>query len=464
MTKLGDHALVLGGSISGLLAARVLADFYSRVTVIERDELLDDPCARRGVPQSRHPHALLARGAQTVDALFPGILDELIAYGAPAEVDGDLSRLYCSYQGHVMARSGLVSGDPKGLAVYQPSRSLLESHILRRLRALPNVTMIDGHTVTDLMSGADRSRITGARIIDRDGDAGQDLVADLVVDAMGRAARTPATLEHLGYGRPTEDRIVMHTKYVTQALHIPPGTVKELLTLVTPVVDRPTGVVLFGNESDVWMFTAYGMAGHEPPDDLPGLLAFAQKVAPPHVLTALRSGEPIGPVAHHQMPCSQWRRYDKMSRFPAGLLVSGDAMCSFNPIYGQGMSVAAMDAVALQEALRGGTTDLARRYFRAAAKGISVAWDIGAGSDLVFPEVQGRRTPGMRFINWYVRHVLTAGETDPDVFVQFARVTGLLDPPTVMFRPEFLYRVATVNRRRRQRDSRSPNADLTLSA
>lgn len=461
MNKLGEHALVLGGSISGLLAARVLSDFYSRVTVVERDVLTDDPDTRRGVPQGRQPHALLARGAQTVETLFPGILDELMAAGAPVWNDGDLSRLFCSYNGHVMTQSGVTPGDPKDFALYQPSRPLLESQIRRRLRSVRNVTFIVGHTVTDLTATADRSRITGARIVDHDGDDGQDITADLVVDAMGRAARTPSTLEHLGYGRPAEDRIVMHTTYETQALRLPPGMIKELLTIVTPSESRPAGLVLFAFEDDVWTFTAYGMAGQQPPRDLPSMLAFAREFGPAHVATALSVGEPIGPVLQHKMPCSQWRRYDKMRRFPAGLLVTGDAMCSFNPIYGQGMSVAATDAAALQESLRGGTADLARRYFRTAAKGIRVAWELGAGSDLAFPEVQGRRTSAMRFVNRFANHVLTAAETDADVFLQFARVTGLLDPPTALFRPAFLFRVAAINLRRRQRDSRARHHELT---
>jgi 2-polyprenyl-6-methoxyphenol hydroxylase-like FAD-dependent oxidoreductase len=463
MAKLGDHALVLGGSISGLLAARVLSDFYGSVTVVERDQLSDDCANRRGVPQGRHPHALLARGAQTIKALFPGLLDDLVADGVPMGDDGDLSRFYLGYSGHVMVHSGTATGDLNEIAVYQPSRPMLECHIRRRLRALENVTIIDGHDVTDLTATPDRSRVTGAWIVGHDGGVERELIADLVVDAMGRAAHTPATLENLGYGRPTEDRIVMQTTYVSQALRIPAGTVKSMMILITPAPDRPTGLAMFRCENDEWIFTAYGMAGHEPPRDLPGMLAFVQAFAPPDVLPAVQAAEPIGPVVQHRMPCSQWRRYDKMRRFPAGLLVCGDAMCSFNPIYGQGMSVAAMDAMALQHALRGGTTNLSRRYFRAAAKAIGVAWGMGAGSDLVFPEVEGRRTPAMQLTNRFMNQVLTAAETDPAVFTQFARVTGLLDAPTRLFHPAFLYRVAATNRHRRQHDSRLKQAALTPS-
>ena len=164
------------------------------------------------------------------------------------------------------------------------------------------------------------------------------------------------------------------------------------------------------------------------------------------------------------MPASQWRRYDKMRRLPDGLLASGDAMCSFNPIYGQGMSVAALDAVALRDCLRRGVTDLPRRYFRATAKAIGVAWRTGATSDLAFPEVQGRRTPSMRVTNRLVERVLTASESDSVVGTQFFRVTGLLDPPTRLLHPSFLYRVAAVNLRGTQRYSQSRQAAVTEHA
>ncbi|MGA9357794.1 MAG: 2-polyprenyl-6-methoxyphenol hydroxylase-like oxidoreductase, partial [Mycobacterium sp.] len=186
MPKLGDHAVVLGASMGGLLAARVLADFYRTVTVIERDELPDDAVTRRGVPQGRHPHALLARGARILDELFPGLLDELVAAGAPVLDDGDLSRLHMSYSGHVVVQSGKITGDPKALALYVPSRAFLERHVRGRLQAVDNVTIHDGRDVAELISNADRTRVIGVRVTDRGGEAPQELAADLVVDAMGR--------------------------------------------------------------------------------------------------------------------------------------------------------------------------------------------------------------------------------------------------------------------------------------
>ena len=460
MAMLGQRAVVLGASMGGLLAARVLADYFETVTVVERDVLPEDPANRRGVPQGRHIHVLLARGAQILEEFFPGILDELVADGAPVWDDGELSKFYLCYGGHVTSRSGKFPGDPKEVAMYMASRPFLECHVRRRLRDMDNVTILGGQDVAELTSTVDRTRVTGVRVIDRDSGAEWELTADLVMDAMGRAARTPAFLDSLGYGRPVEDHIVMRTTYVSQQLRIPPGTVTEQLSIVSAAPGRPTGMFLFGYENDTWIFTVFGMVGHEPPRELDGMLSFAREYTPAHVLAAVRSGEPIAAPVQHRMPSSQWRRYDKMRRFPAGLLVCGDAICSFNPVYGQGMSVAALDAVALRDCLRRGMTDLPRRYFRAAAKPIGVAWQLAAGSDLAFPEVEGPRTPAIRVTNRFVDWVLTAAESDADVGGQFFRVTTLLDPPTRLLNPLFISRVATVNLLRRQRNSQPRQSEL----
>jgi len=450
MAKLGQHAVVLGASMGGMLAARVLADFYQTVTVVERDVLPDDPTNRRGVPQGRHAHALLRRGGQIIDELFPGILNELVAAGAPVLDDGDLSKIWMSVGGHQLIRVG-TARDQQAMTMYVPSRPFLECHVRRRLRAVPNVTILSGLDAAEMTSSADRNRVTGVRVVNHDSGAEQELTADLVIDAMGRGAHTPNLLESLGYGRPIEDQIVMRTCYVSQPLRIPPGIVEQLVA-VGAAPGRPTGMFLLGYENDTSIFTVFGMVGHEPPGDLAGMLSFAEEYTPAHVLAAVRAAEPLGEVIRHRMPSSQWRRYDKMRRFPEGLLVCGDAICSFDPIYGQGMTVSALDAVALRDCLVRSRHDLARRYFRAAAKSIGVAWRMGAGSDLAFPEVQGRRSLSTRMTNRLADWVLTACESDAVVVEKFFRVNNLIDPPVRLMHPSFISRVAAVNLRRRQGD------------
>lgn len=460
MAGLGERAVVLGASMGGLLAARVLADFFETVTVVERDLLPDDPAVRRGVPQGRHVHVLLARGAQILDQLFPGFLDELVANGAPVWGDGELSKLHLSFGGHDILRSGRVAKEPKALAIHMPSRPFLECHVRRRLQAMSNVTILSGHEVVDLAATPDRRRVTGVRVVSRNDGAERELTADVVIDAMGRGAHTPALLESLGYGRPVEDHIVMHTNYVSQLLRIPAGTLKEMLVDIGPAPDRPAGMFLSGYENDTWMFTVFGMAGHQPPRDLAGMLSFAEEYCPAHLIAAMRAAEPIGDVAHHHMPSSQWRRYDKTSRLPDGLLVCGDAICSFNPIYGQGMTVAALEAVALRACLLRGDADLPRRYFRASAKPIGVAWQMVASLDLAFPAVAGRRSRWMRVATRLVDWALTASESDPVVAVRFFRVNSLIDDPIRLLHPAFVCRAAVVNLRRRRGDGQPRHPEV----
>jgi 2-polyprenyl-6-methoxyphenol hydroxylase-like FAD-dependent oxidoreductase len=460
VTNLGERAVVLGASMGGLLAARVLADFFDNVTVVERDVLADEPAVRRGVPQGRHVHVLLARGAQILDELFPGFLKELVDDGAPVWDDGELSALHLSFGGHVVLRSGKVAKEPKALAIHMPSRPFLECHVRRRLQAISNVTILSGHEAADVTTTPDRGRVTGVRVVNLGDGVERELTAGVVMDATGRAAHTPALLQRLGYGRPVEDHIVMHTNYVSQLVRIPPGTLNEMLVDIGPAPDRSAGMFLSGYENDTWMFTVFGMAGRQPPRDLAGMLSFAGDFCPAHLVKAIQAAETIGAVAHHQMPSSQWRRYDKMTRLPEGLLVCGDAICSFNPIYGQGMTVAALESVALRSCLRSGAADLPRRYFRATAKPIDVAWQMVASLDLAVPGVVGRRTRWMRIATRLFEWAMAASESDLDVAVRFFRVNSLIDSPIRLLHPAFVYRVVVVNLRRRRGSGQPRQADV----
>jgi 2-polyprenyl-6-methoxyphenol hydroxylase-like FAD-dependent oxidoreductase len=449
MAKIGNHAAVLGASMAGLLAARALSDFFETVTVVERDVLPDSPANRRGVPQGRHPHALLTRGAQVLEELLPGLLDELVLAGAPYFDGRDLSKLHYNLGGH----RAVSTGSAQDFTAYVLTRPFLEYHVRRRVRAVGNVTLLDYHDVVELRSTPDRGRITGVRTVNRRSREESTLAADLVVDATGRGARTPAWLESLGYGRPVEEHVVVHLTYASQALRMPPGALHEMAFAIGVVPGRPTGMFLVGCENDTWLFTAMGMARREPPRERTAMYEFAENFTPAHVLAALRAAEPLGEVARHRVPSSQWRRYDKMRRFPNGLLVSGDAICSFNPIYGQGMTVAALEALALRDCLSRGADDLSRRFFKAAARPIRQAWQLAAGGDLALPEIGGAQPLATRLFNGYVDRVLTAAEFDAAAFNQFGRVTGLVDPATRLLRPAIMWRAATAKYRRGQLDT-----------
>jgi 2-polyprenyl-6-methoxyphenol hydroxylase-like FAD-dependent oxidoreductase len=449
MVKIGTHAVVLGASMAGLVTARSLADFFDTVTVVERDPLPDtlpdQGSARRGVPQGRHLHGLLARGALVLDELFPGVLDELVRDGAQYFDGRDLSQLHYDLAGHRAVHAGTTT-----FTAYFVTRPFLEEHVRGRVRSIPNVTLLAQHDVVALTSAGTpgHQRVTGARVVNRRTGEDSTLRADLVVDATGRGARTPFWLDSMGYGRPVEDQVMVHVAYASQVLRMPPHAVHERGCLVGLVPGRPRGVGMLHCENDTWVFTVMGIAGNEPPCDFAGMCEFVADCAPPHLLAAIKSGEPVGVPARHRMPTSQWRRYDKMHRFPEGLLVIGDAICSFNPIYGQGMTVAALEALALRDCLAGGTKDLAQRFFRAAAVPIRQAWQLSTTADLSLPEIEGTPPLAARLLNRYVDRVLTASEYDTVAFDQFTRVTSLIDPATRLLRPAVMWRAALANHRR----------------
>ena len=426
------------------------------------DTLPDTAAPRRGVPQGRHLHGLLARGAQVIEELFPGILNELVRDGAHYFDGRDLSRLYYNLGGHPMVRTGSAAS----FTAYLATRPFLEDHVRARLRNIPNVTLLDECDVVALTATRDHHRITGARVVSRRTREDATLGADLVVDATGRATRTPFWLDSLGYGRPLEDHVVVHLTYASQTLRMAPDALHELGCIVGLVPGRPRGLGMLHCENDTWLFTVMGLGGSEPPRDFAGMCEFVEDCAPAHMLAAVRAAEPIGEPARHRMPSSQWRRYDKMRRFPEGLLVTGDAVCSFNPIYGQGMTVAALEALALRECLASSTKALARRFFDAAAAPIRQAWQLSTNPDLSLPETDGAPTLVARLLNKYVDRVLTAAEYDTVAVNQFVRVTSLVDPATRLLRPAIMWRAARANDRRRPEgiDQREGAADVLAAS
>ncbi|WP_236979775.1 MULTISPECIES: hypothetical protein [Mycobacterium] len=235
--------------------------------------------------------------------------------------------------------------------------------------------------------------------------------------------------------------------YASQLLWLPPGSIHETGLIVSPIPGRPTGAAMARVENDAVFLTAFGMCGNHPPADLDGVYRFIEGMVPPHLLAALRCGKPVGPVARYRFPCSRWRRYDRLRQLPDGLLVVGDAVCSFNPIYAQGMTVAALEALALRDCLSQGENDLPRRFFRAAVKPIGQAWQLAVGGDLNLPEVQGRPPVMTRLLNGYVDRVLGAAEVDAEALLQFVRVAWLVDSPVKLLRPSMIRRLVNTGRR-----------------
>jgi 2-polyprenyl-6-methoxyphenol hydroxylase-like FAD-dependent oxidoreductase len=443
--KVGEHAVVLGAGIAGLLAASVLSEFYCSVTIVERDTLLGHPSHRKGVPQDRHLHAFLGRGVQELSGLLPGVVDDMAAAGAVVLRDGDLSQIYARMGRWELARSGTVA-DPSALTLCLASRPFMEFHVRRRVAGLPNVNVLDGHDLLELRAGADA--VTGVHLVNRGNELTTVLDTDLVVDATGRAARTPVFLEGLGYGRPTEERSPTAVGYSSQRFVIPTGAIDQQLVTSNQGAHHPS-VLLTACEHETWMLAVgRSLDRGGAPADFAEMLALAVEVLPPAISDGLRAAHPASEIAMFRNPASVWRRYDRMRRFPPGLLVVGDAQCSLNPIYGQGMTMAALQAAALRDCLQGGDAGLARRFFADSAQPIGQAWARNQSAERP-PAVRAKRSIRAGLRGRVAAATLTAASSDAVVAERLLRVAHLIDPPARVNDPRLLPRIIAANARNR---------------
>ena len=274
-----------------------------------------------------------------------------------------------------------------------------------------------------------------------DGSAEEWLEADLVVDATGRGSRLPSWLEAAGYPSPQRERVVVRVGYASRQYRLAPGALGgDLVLLSAPTPDRPRGGALSVIEGDRCMVTLMGVLGDHPPTDPPGFERFAGDLALGDVREVLDGAEPLDEPVGYRYPASVRTRYDRLTRFPEGLVVLGDAVCSLNPIYGQGMTVAALEAVALRRHLADGGPPRSRQYRRDVGRISGLAWDLATNADLSFPEVVGRRTPASRALGRFVARVQAGAAQDARLGTAFLRVTSMVDPPQALLRPATLAR------------------------
>ncbi len=421
VARQGKHAVVIGASIAGLCAGRVLSDFYDQVTLFDRDTLPEHPANRAAVPQGRHVHILMSRGAQEFGALFPGLLDDMVAAGVPILEDQPGS-IHFGAAGHVL---GIPTELEETFTTYVPSRPQLEWQIRRHAARLPNVA-IRQRAVSAPRFDAAAQRVTGVVLDPPHGAEPEFVPADLVVDATGRGTRLPVWLQEWGFERPIEDTVDVGIGYATQQLRIPDGLIEEKVVVAGASRAQPVGIGMLFYEDGTWGMTTFGVGKVEPPRTFSEMCDVAEAVLPEHA-AAIRQAEPIGEIAFHKYPTSRWRRYDKLTRYPAGIVPFGDAVVSFNPTYGQGMTMTSLQAGHLRRALESPDADFAGQLNRATAKTTYPVWTMNAIGDQTFHNASGPMPRWYRPVGELFEQFLGAAETEPVLAEWFLRRFSLLD-------------------------------------
>jgi 2-polyprenyl-6-methoxyphenol hydroxylase-like FAD-dependent oxidoreductase len=442
VTRIGEHAVVLGGSLAGLAGAAVLAPRFERVTIVERDELLQTGRHRKGVPQGRHVHVLLPAGLRALAELFPEVLDDLRARGAHIF---DARALRFNIAGGSLL---LEDADVEFIAATRP---LLEGIACQRVRLLNNVRFADGCDACGLTTTPDRSLVTGVRLRLRTSRGAEQAVkADLVVDATGRGSRSPRWLAALGYPVPDEEQIHIGVHYTTRLFRPSPessGNWRHVNADIPPGERR--GAVALAVERDRWIVTLVGILGERPPTDLSGFVEYARTLWTRDVHSVIANAEAIGEASTGAFPANVRRRYDRLKRFPGRYVVTGDAACSLNPVYAQGMSVAFEEALTLAQVLdRHGLHRVGPRFFRQTKRITGVAWTMATGADLGHPGVEGPRTAGWRLLNAYLARLFGVAHRDPVVADAALEVLGMISTPQQLMHPRIAWRVLSGGRER----------------
>jgi 2-polyprenyl-6-methoxyphenol hydroxylase-like FAD-dependent oxidoreductase len=434
------HAVVAGGSMAGFLAARVLADHFETVTLVERDRLATEAKARKGVPQGRHIHLLLPRGHAILEGLFPGLTAELRAAGA---LSIDVGREVAWFHG-----GGRRAKHDSDLTLLAATRPLLEAHVVRRVRALSNVTLRERTRVAEPV--VEGGAVSGVRVVD--GEDSGILPAQLLVDATGRGSAMPRWAEALGCGSPAIDTIPTRVTYAT-CLFPRSGPGPDWRALVVNAAGARRAGFCIAVEGDRWLVTLASLFDEPSPRDHAAFRAFTRSLPVRELSDLIRDLEPLSDVVRYRFPGSLRRRYEDLPGLVPGMIAIGDSVCSFNPVYGQGMTVAAIEAEALGRVLSDvrervqPDRRLGRDWHRAVARIVDVAWQGVAIEDDRYPEVTSARPAALPFFQWYMERVNRATLRDDEVADRFYRVIGFLDPPRALMRPRMVARVLRASRR-----------------
>ncbi|MFK0143193.1 FAD-dependent monooxygenase [Streptomyces murinus] len=427
--------IVIGASAAGLLAAAALTE-YADITIVERDSLPNGPQLRRGVPQARHAHLVWSGGVRAFDELLPGIVDGIVDSGG--RLVDIMADMVSRAPNEVWFRR-FTTGRHQILVC---SRSLLDSELRTRVLADRRITLRENTTVLDLEGTA--SRVTGVRV--KTGDEEHTLAADLVVDSSGRGSRAPQWLQALGLPMVTEREVNAGVAYASRLYRAPGTTAGTKFPLINvqanPAKAPGQGGVIVPIENDQWIVTLSGTRGGEPTGDPEQFVDFALNLGDPIIGELLKTAEAISGVATTRSTANHRRYYEKMNRWPDGLTVIGDAIASYNPVYGHGLTVAAQCALAIREVLRTTTLNApgtAQRLQKAASRPVAAAWDLAVGQDALYPGASGTPPTAVeKLLSRYVDRCVETGASNPRALNALLDVMSLSKPATRLFSPDML--------------------------
>ncbi len=440
-----DHAIVIGGSIAGLLAGRSLANHFHRVTIIERDVFPLQPSPRRGLPQSYFLHVLLKRGQLILEEFFPAMTEELLAAGCP-QLQGENVALYLS-----TGKAATYAGGWPSLSF---SRDLLDWTIRRRLLQFPNVEFLQGASVTQLLPQVNCKGVAGVVVRQHDSTNRKQVIeeridADFVVDASGKSSQAPCWLRHLGYEPPAETVVNAHIGYAHRLYQRPAQLQTDwqaLLVQATPPDHTRMGI-LFPIEGDRWMVGLGGGYGDHPPTDSVGYVEFARSLPTPELYHAIKDAAPLSDINLYSGNENRRRAYERMSPYPKNFVIIGHAACAFNPVYAQGMTTAALAAQVLDRQLSRShlpwrRRNLAKAIQRQLAQVQAAPWMMATSLDYRYPQVKAKNfLNSMPLLYWYQDQIWQLLPKSPTVHRITMDVAHMLKPPIAMFSPIMLWHV-----------------------
>ena len=415
----------MGGSMIGLSAAAVLSRYFDRVTVLERDTLSPDTEERKGIPQGRHVHGVLQAGAEVLEQLFPGFWREMLEAGSVSARMGQDWRWF--HQGRWKSRQ------PLDLVFYLQSRPFLEKHVRRRVSSIPNVRLRSGCRVQDLLFDADNRAVAG--VLARQGDRNVPIYADFVVDCTGRGTRSPKWLSRSGYERPRVEQVKIDVVYCSCIVRPPEMDRDWKVLLMSPDGPKNKRVgIVSPIEGNRWLVCLGGYHGDHPGSKYEDFLEFSRQLPRPNIHEALRNCKPLTPIVRYKLASEQWNRYDEMSSFPKRYAILGDAVGSFNPIFGQGMSVGLLGVQALDKRLEHarGVDDLYPRLMGEIREVVTTAWKLSTSEDMRYPETVGNRPIGFGMQSWYFKQVTAMSTVDVSLAKQFLMVMNFKKPPSAL--------------------------------